>query len=104
MEVKAKSIKDIRYLNLFFNFPDQRPHEVGCKPSSLLGHLVGYEGSGSLFSYLKAGKHWVDGLFAGSDTINAGTEVFVISMSLTQEGLGTNLIIILHCDYNLPSY
>ena len=87
MEVKAKPIKDLRYLDLVFNFPDQRPH-VYSRPGRLLSHIIGHQGSGSLFSYLKATKHWVDSLDAYNNTINAGTEVFAITMALTKEGLG----------------
>ena len=87
MEVKAKSIKDWRYLDLIFNFPDQRPH-TGSKPAHLLSNIIGYEGPGSLFTYLKGTKHWVDSISVGNQTINAGAEVFVINMSLTKDGLG----------------
>jgi len=87
MEVKAKSIKDLRSLTLLFNFPDQRPH-TRSKPGHLLSNIIGYEGPGSLFSYLKVTKNWVDTICVDVDQINAGTHVFVISMALTKEGLG----------------
>ena len=78
----------MRYIELVFNFPDNRAH-VQCKPGDLISHIIGYEGPGSLLSYLKATKHWVDSLIAYSETVNAGTELFKISMALTKEGLGT---------------
>jgi len=73
-------------LELMFPFADLRPH-FRSRPSHILAHIIGYEGSGSLLSYLKATKHWVDSLSVGPTHINAGTELFKISMSLTKEGL-----------------
>jgi insulysin len=70
-----------------FTFPDQRPH-YKSRPSHFIAHIIGYEGAGSLLSYLKASKHWVDSLAVGPTHINAGTELFKISMSLSKEGLG----------------
>jgi insulysin len=55
----------------------------------MISHIIGYEGPGSLLSYLKATKHWVDSLYAGPRNINEGTEIFEITMTLTKAGLGT---------------
>jgi insulysin len=81
-------VKDIRYVALVFNFPDQRPH-VKCKPGFIISHIIGYEGPGSLLSYLKTTKHWVDSLYAGLNHICEGTETFDITMTMTKAGLGT---------------
>ena len=90
MEVKAKPVKDRRLLEMVFRFPDLRPH-YRSRPSHMISHILGYEGAGSLLSYLKSTKHWVDSLGVGPTHINAGTELFKISMSLTKEGLGSAL-------------
>jgi insulysin len=89
MEVIAKPVKDRRVLELTFTFPDLRPH-FRSRPSHIISHIIGYEGAGSLLSYLKSAKHWVDSLSAGPSHVNAGTELFRISMTLTKEGLGTS--------------
>jgi insulysin len=75
-------------MQLIFTFPDQRPH-VLCKPAHIIAHIIGYEGPGSLLAYLKTTKNWVDSLLAGPSHVNGGTELFIISMSLTKEGFGT---------------
>ena len=87
MEIRAKPVKDRRLLEMVFRFPDLRPH-YRSRPSHMISHILGYEGAGSLLSYLKSTKHWVDSLGVGPTHINAGTELFKISMSLTKEGLG----------------
>jgi insulysin len=87
MEIRAKPVKDRRVLELVFPFIDPRPH-YRSRPSHVIAHIIGYEGAGSLLSYLKAVKHWVDELTSGTTHINAGTELFKITMTLTKEGLG----------------
>jgi len=72
---------------MVFPFPDLRPH-FRSRPGHIIAHIIGYEGAGSLLSYLKSTKHWVDTLSVGPTHINAGTELFKVSMSLTKEGLG----------------
>lgn len=89
VEVRVKPVKDSRHLELIFPFFDLRPH-YKSRPSHVISHIIGYEGAGSLLSYLKATRHWVDALSCGTSHINAGTELFKITMSLTKEGLGTN--------------
>jgi len=91
MEVRAKPVKDRRNLEIVFRFPDLRPH-YRSRPSHMISHILGYEGAGSLLAYLKSTKHWVDSLGVGPTHINAGTELFKVSMSLTKEGLGIALV------------
>lgn len=74
-------------MQLIFTFPDERPYTLS-KPSHIISHIIGYEGAGSLLAYLKTTKNWVDSLSTGPSHVNAGTELFRISMSLTKEGLG----------------
>jgi insulysin len=87
----VKPVKDRRLLEMVFTFPDLRPH-FRSRPGHVIAHIIGYEGAGSLLSYLKATKHWVDALSVGPTHVNAGTELFKVSMALTKEGLG-----IVHC-------
>ncbi|KAK1219159.1 metalloprotease [Marasmius sp. AFHP31] len=55
------------------------------KPARFIGRLVGHEGPGSLFSYLKA-KGWVSSISAGPDKLGRGFQQFLITISLTKEG------------------
>ena len=56
-------------------------------PSRYSAHLIGHEGPGSVLAFLKQ-KGWVIGLRAGADRVSPGVGIFVISMNLTDEGLG----------------
>ncbi|KIK58340.1 hypothetical protein GYMLUDRAFT_45548 [Collybiopsis luxurians FD-317 M1] len=55
------------------------------KPGSFLGHLVGHEGPGSLYSYLK-NKGWVTGLSSGPSPLGRGLDMFRITIYLTKDG------------------
>ena len=56
------------------------------KPLSYLGRLLGYEGKGSLYSFLKH-KGWIDSLGAGGHDLPGEYSEFSIRMALTEEGL-----------------
>jgi insulysin len=85
--VRVKPVKEKRALELQFPFPDQRPH-IRTKPGHVIAHIIGYEGAGSLLSYLKSKKHWVEYLSSYPSRINGSQELFRITMYLTKEGLG----------------
>lgn len=55
------------------------------QPAGLLGHLIGHEGPGSLFSLLR-GKGWIKGLSAGEASPLRASSLFSISLTLTAEG------------------
>lgn len=56
------------------------------KPTYYVSWLIGYEGSGSLLSYLRY-KLWATNLTAGVDPSNSMYSVFRITINLTEEGL-----------------
>lgn len=54
-------------------------------PDCFLSHLIGHEGKGSLFAELKA-KGWARSLSAGGGRLLQGQGMFVVAVSLTDEG------------------
>ena len=56
-------------------------------PVGFLGHLIGYEGAGSILAYLKK-LNWASSLGAGAGSGASGFEVFSIAVELTADGLG----------------
>lgn len=82
----AKSVRDVRSLELSFAFPDEAAY-YATKPGSFLSHLVGHEGQGSILSYLKK-QGWANGMSSGAGNGASGFEFFKITVDLTQEGLG----------------
>ena len=50
--LKVQPEKDVRELSLMFPMPDHAEH-YKTKPLSIIGHVLGHEGKGSLLSYLK---------------------------------------------------
>ncbi len=78
-------VKDIRSLTLTFPIPEFRS-KWQQKPLYYISSLVGYEGKGSLLSYLKE-KGWATSLSA-SPGHNLETEgSFMVMMQLTESGL-----------------
>ncbi|EFY90749.1 a-pheromone processing metallopeptidase Ste23 [Metarhizium acridum CQMa 102] len=60
----AKPVLDSRTLGLLFPFIDEE-NMFETQPSRYISHLVGHEGRGSLFSYLK-NKGWANSISAGA--------------------------------------
>ena len=81
----VKPVKDIQELELTFPFPDQQPLHAS-KPGVYLSHLLGHEGEGSIYAYLKR-KGWVQSLYASPDHITTGIDFFKVNMELTPEGV-----------------
>ena len=77
--------KNLRELSLVFPVPDQSAF-YQSKPMTAVGHILGHEGKGSLFSYLKD-KNWAESLSAGSALNYQGGSTFALNIGLTQEGL-----------------
>ncbi|AQZ13712.1 STE23 (YLR389C) [Zygosaccharomyces parabailii] len=83
--IQAKSVKDLKKLEVTFAVPDME-HQWESKPHHILSHLVGHEGSGSLLAYLKA-KGWANELSAGGHSVSSGNAFFSIDIDLTDNGL-----------------
>ncbi|TIC14554.1 a-pheromone processing metallopeptidase Ste23 [Wallemia mellicola] len=82
----AETIKDLRQLTITFKFPEQDAH-YNTKPGNFLSHILGYEGKGSLCSYLKQLGH-INSLSAGFGFSAPGFEFFKINLDLTTRGVG----------------
>ena len=82
--VQTQSLKNIRQLNLLFEISSNRPY-FAQKPVYYISNLLGHEGKGSLFSYLKK-KKWVISLSAGHWSELIKTDMFSVRMELTPEG------------------
>ena len=90
--MRAEPVTNTRVLELVFNFPHMTSY-LQSKPDRVISYIIEFEGRGSLLSYLKSTKHWVDSLNAYPMHINAGTGLFIVSLHLTKEGLSIlNLI------------
>lgn len=82
--IKARPLKDLRELRLVFGISGTR-EQWPSKSTQVLGHILGFEGEGSLLSHYKK-LGWATGLGAGfSDTTKDYTRVFV-TIELTPTG------------------
>lgn len=77
--------KDLKKLILSFPLP-KVPSWYKTKPLSLIAHLIGYEGAGSLLSQLK-NEGLVNSLSAGTGSSGYNFSEFTISTHLTEQGL-----------------
>lgn len=84
-EIFVKPVMDQRILDIFFPYPDEDPLWQSS-PARYIAHLIGHEGPGSIFAYIKA-KGWANSLSAGPQGSNPGTAFFNIMIRLTDAGL-----------------
>ncbi|UJF18726.1 insulinase family protein [Vibrio sp. SS-MA-C1-2] len=82
--ISISPLKELRKLSLQFFLPSLKPY-YKSKPLTHIAHLLGYEGEGSLFSYLKS-KGLVEALSAGGGISGSNYREFTISMILTKIG------------------
>ncbi|WP_281544064.1 insulinase family protein [Grimontia sp. SpTr1] len=83
--VCIEPLKDVRKLTLAFSMPATDEH-YKIKPLSYIAHLLGYEGTGSVMSLLKA-KGLINNLSAGGGISGSNFREFSVSVSLTEAGL-----------------
>lgn len=83
--VQVEPVKDIRDLTLMFSLPGIR-QLYKSKPGRQFGSILGYEGRGSLLSFLKK-KGWASTLSAGAGSITNDYASASIRIGLTEEGL-----------------
>ena len=81
----VEPVREIRSLRLSFEIPPLRPY-YRVKPLTLVSHLLGHEGRGSLLSALKA-RGWAEGLSAGPGIEHPDFATFGIGIRLTESGL-----------------
>jgi len=84
-KLTVENVMDTRSLSLSFPVPSTMQH-IHSQPLSYIANLIGHEGTGSLLSALKD-KQLVDTLSAGGQFDTGERAMFIISMSLTQEGM-----------------
>lgn len=84
VRIDIEPMKDVRTLTLNFPVPSSLAHYKE-KPLTFISHILGNEGEGSLFSYLKQ-----QGLIESLGAYHYGPddfELFTVSMNLTKKGL-----------------
>ncbi|MGK0442288.1 MAG: secreted Zn-dependent insulinase-like peptidase [Pseudohongiellaceae bacterium] len=84
MQVQIKPEQEQRVLSLNFPVGDLREY-YRQKPLAYIGNILGHEGEGSLFSYLKA-RGWVESLSAGAGFSYQGGSAFGLNIKLTPAG------------------
>ncbi|MEM5535013.1 insulinase family protein [Neptuniibacter pectenicola] len=84
LQVNIQTVKDIHSLTLTFPTPENRSHWK-AKPIYYISSLLGYEGKGSLLSYLKE-KGWATGLSASQGHDLPTESSIMINIQLTEQG------------------
>ena len=83
-------IEDKRDMLIVWNLPftskEDRRARIRGKPQSVLGSVVGYEGEGSLASYLKNQVGLVSSIFAGVVEETSDLQKFALAVEFTPEG------------------
>jgi hypothetical protein len=82
--VWVKPVRELRSLALVWPLPDV-PLPDYKRPTRLLAHLLGHEGTGSVLALLKA-KGWAEALSA-SGSVMRHFSLFSVDIALTPEGL-----------------
>ena len=85
IDLQIEPIKEIRQLQFIFPMPEVIS-QYRFKPLSLIGHILGHEGEGSLLKFYKE-KGWVESLSAGTGIRNEDESTFVIKMQLSLNGV-----------------
>ena len=83
-QVKIQSLKNIRSLQLIFEIDSVKKY-FKEKPTYYIANLLGHEGDGSLFSYIKK-KEWILSLSAGLAAEQINSDFFAINIELTSLG------------------
>jgi insulysin len=83
--IEIEPVKDIRELTMVFPLPALTKH-FESKPGELLGFILGYEGKGSLLSYLKK-EDLATGLGSSAYASTPDYGMFTVSVDLTPKGL-----------------
>ncbi len=83
--IQIDPVKDVRNLNLLFSLPSTRKL-YKSKPGRQFGFILGYEGRGSLLSFLKQ-KGWALSLSAGAGSETSDYGNASVRIGLTEEGL-----------------
>ncbi|CAM9115596.1 unnamed protein product [Discosporangium mesarthrocarpum] len=86
---RVQPVKDIHCLHVTWQVPEQESL-YRTKPYDYLGHLIGHEGKGTIFSLLRQ-KRWVTEIEAGVSntgfTSGSSCAMFCVTFDLTQTGV-----------------
>ncbi|OQS04220.1 insulin-degrading-like enzyme, metalloprotease family M16A [Thraustotheca clavata] len=83
--IHVTPVKDLRTIEIAWPLPPMRQDFLE-KPTSILSHLLGHEGPGSLLSYLKKMK-WVNELSAGLMKDHDDWSMFCVEVEATEAGI-----------------
>lgn len=83
-KISVKPVKDLKTMSLLFDAPSDYEYWAS-KPETLISHLIGHEGKGSLLSLLKE-KNLATGLSARVES-SSYDSVFHFDISLTEKGM-----------------
>uniref|UniRef100_A0A7S2SI11 Insulin-degrading enzyme n=1 Tax=Rhizochromulina marina TaxID=1034831 RepID=A0A7S2SI11_9STRA len=81
-------VKESRSIELSWLLPSIRD-KYRTSPQSILSHLLGHEGPGSILSLLKA-RGWANGLSAGPSDAQEAFCIFSVSVDCTDEGIANS--------------
>ncbi|KAJ4475639.1 insulin-degrading enzyme [Lentinula aciculospora] len=82
--LSVQTIMTFHVIDIYIPIEYQAPY-WRHKPGQFLAHLIGHEGPGSLYAYLKS-KGWVTGLSSSPSPLGRGFDTFRISIELTKDG------------------
>ncbi|WP_024871068.1 insulinase family protein [Tolumonas lignilytica] len=94
LRIQIKPLKELRRLSVSFALPNVDA-DYQTKPLTYISHLLGDEGKGSLFAYMKR-KGWISALSAGGGVGGSNFRDFQVNFSLTPKGLKYETSIIEH--------
>lgn len=83
-QLNIKTVKDGWQLGYLFPMPSARPL-YHSKPHQYFANLLGHEGPGSLYQYLK-GQGWIESLGAGMTDMDHNSSALSITLELTESG------------------
>ncbi|CAK4076904.1 unnamed protein product [Aphanomyces euteiches] len=83
--INVVPVKDLRTIEVSWPLPPLRSSYLQ-KPASIISHLLGHEGAGSLLSFLKRQK-WVNELSAGLMKEFDDWSLFCVEVEATEEGM-----------------
>lgn len=93
-KLEIQTLRQMRQLSLSFPVPSLRDHWRD-KPLYYIASLLGYEGEGSLLSYLKSENLATElGAFTAIDLDNEG--LFQVSIALTEDGMNDYSRVVTH--------
>ena len=94
LRIQIRPLKELRRLSVSFALPNVDA-SYPTKPLTYISHLLGYEGKGSLFGYMKR-QGWISALSAGGGIGGSNFRDFQVNFSLTPKGLEHETSIIEH--------